>query len=545
MTTTSTTSASTDACAAGVINSLLQGATPNGTDPQSCGQWATVIAELYQAHANGGTVAVKNAWHALTRQDPNLIGLIAGKAKPTSAVPTSATPVPALPHQAQIPESLGDTACSWLDEFISFSRTWSPRSYDGFHEAVGLWILSTVASRRVMLDLGGPRYTNLYLVLCGRTSVWSKSSAAKIGLDLLRAAGLETLLAPDDATPQAFIRKLAVRVPQDYAELPNSAQTAISKRLTFAGQRGWFYDEFGQKLAAMMRDGGAMADYRGLLRRFDDCPPEYQYDTIARGSELIEQPYLALLGSLTPADLEPFAKRGGALWGDGFFARFGFVVPPVGLQPSQKRFPPGERTIPQSLVQPLQQWHQRLGVPTVQITERLNAQGKGTGTFDVAVSPLLPERCTLGTGVFNGFYDYMDGLTSTLAVNQNTDLDGNYARFPEKALRIAMLLASFENQGRIEMRHWARAQAITERWRANLHSLIEQVNEQEIPTRQRTNEDRVLHVLEKASTLLTAREVAQNVRGLSTPEVAIILEALVLSGDVQKVTGGRTIRYQV
>ena len=31
-------------------------------------------------------------------------------------------------------------------------------------------------------------------------------------------------------------------------------------------------DEFGQKVSAMMREGSFMADFRGLLRKFDDCP---------------------------------------------------------------------------------------------------------------------------------------------------------------------------------------------------------------------------------------------------------------------------------
>jgi hypothetical protein len=153
-------------------------------------------------------------------------------------------------------------------------------------------------------------------------------------------------------------------------------------------------------------------------------------------------------------------------------------------------------------------------------------------------------RCTLGSGVFDAFYHYHDGLTDALAKNQSGDLDGNYSRFAEKSLRIAMMLASFENNNRIEMRHWARAQAITERWRANLHSLITQLNKDE-PSRHRTNEDKVLAILSRASSPQTAREISQGVRGLSTAEVTAILEPLVKAGVVQKITGGKTIRYQV
>ena len=56
-----------------------------------------------------------------------------------------------------------------------------------------------------------------------------------------------------------------------------------------------------------------------------------------------------------------------------------------------------------------------------------------------------------------------------------TDLIGNYKRFPDKALRIAMMLASLENDNRMEMRHWSRAQMTTEGWRRCLHHLRDQL----------------------------------------------------------------------
>src|SRR5260221_5617705 len=37
-----------------------------------------------------------------------------------------------LPENARLPKDAGVFACSWLDEYIAFSRKWSPRAYDGF-----------------------------------------------------------------------------------------------------------------------------------------------------------------------------------------------------------------------------------------------------------------------------------------------------------------------------------------------------------------------------------------------------------------------------
>jgi hypothetical protein len=81
-------------------------------------------------------------------------------------------------------------ACSWLEAYVEFSRTWSPRAYDDFHVSIGLWLLSTVAGRRITVDLSGERYTNLYLALLARTGLHAKSTTANIGMAVLKEAGL-------------------------------------------------------------------------------------------------------------------------------------------------------------------------------------------------------------------------------------------------------------------------------------------------------------------------------------------------------------------
>lgn len=447
---------------------------------------------------------------------------------------------PELPEAASVDEAIGADACPWLDEYIAFSGRWSPRSYEGFHEACGLWVLSTIAARRVMLPLGGEKFTNLYIALCARTSLWAKSTAAKIAIETIRAAGLSTLLAPDDATPQAFIKRMAAQLPPDWADLPGVAQQAEQDRLMFAGQRGWFFEEFGEKLSAMMRDGNVMADYRGHFRRFDDCPASYSYSTIGRGMNTVERPYLALLANLTPADLAPFARRGSSLWGDGFFARYAFVTPPAGAERSKARFPDGWRTIPSALSGALAQWHERLGVPDVAIEPRLDDKGKAAG-YTLHIEPVAPQRCTLGAGVVDAFYRYHDALTDLVDAGDNTDLDGSYTRFADKAMRIAMLLANFSNGGRIEMAHWARAQAIAERWRRSLHHLIDQLGQTE-DSPERTQEMKVLRLLEHRGAL-PARDVAR-FANISTGEAQRILDQLVKAGELLIEPGKRTKRYR-
>jgi hypothetical protein len=438
---------------------------------------------------------------------------------------------PELPESAHVDEAIGADACPWLDEYIAFSRRWAPDAYDGMHEAIGLWVLATVAARRVCLPWGAGVYTNLYLANCARSSLFTKTTAAEIGVELIRKAGLAPLLTPDEATPESFVRGLTQKIPQGFTEMKDEQREFVRRRLAFAGQRSWAYDEFGMKLSAMMREDGTMAAFRGLLRIFDDNKPSYERETIGRGVDFVQQPYLSLLASLTPADIRPHAKRGSALWGDGFFARFSFVTPPPGLEDTNKRLPEEERIIPDALLRPLRDWHQWLGVPDVSIKERLDAKGKGTGFYDATIEALPEHHYRADRAVFDAFYTYRGALKAITRDLENDDLDPSYSRLPVKAMRVALLFASLERSARIELSHWARAQQIAERWRANLHNLIDQLQVSSEATRESTLEVRVLATLERIGQA-TLRDFRRYLPGTSTEELERLLTVLARNGIV-------------
>jgi len=463
--------------------------------------------------------------------------------QPTISIVGETSSMPPLPEAAYIEPSVADGASPWLDAYIEHSRKWSPRSYDGFHEGVGIWVLSTVAARRVTLNFGGPRFTSLYIALTTRTSTGAKSTAASIGMGAIADAGLTRLMAPDDATPQAFIRALSTRVPSDWAELPRERQLQHLERLAFAGQKGWYFDEFGQKVSAMMRDGGHMSDFRGLLRKFDDTPATYEYVSINRGSDIIHSPYLALLASLTPADLQPFAKRNAVLWRDGLWARVAFITPPPDAPELWGRFPDGERVTPPALVLKLKDWHNRLGVNLPQVVERLDETGGGTGKFDMFAAPPSPRQVVLGEGVYEAFYRYHDAMQSIASQMPGDDLDGNYLRFSAKALRVAMLLGSLENHDRVEIRHWARAQQIAESWRANLHHLYTEITGSE-QSRGEEVEGKIVKLIGDKGPL-TKREIYQYIRGIDSSSAGIILQSMVNAELLEMVQEGRTSRYKL
>lgn len=450
-------------------------------------------------------------------------------------------PVPDLPENSRV---TGDySACQWLGEYVNFSKLWSPRGYIDFHEAIGLWVLSTAIARRVTVHMGGNRFPSLYILLSGRTSLYSKTTTTTIGIDLLRAAGLHWLLAADDSSPQRFLYDMCGHVPENFLSLPIDKQEQIKRKVAFAGQKGWYYDEFGQHVSAMMRDG-YMSDFRGHLRRFDDAIPEYTYSTIGRGENHIERPYLALLANITPSDLRPHTKRGSALWGDGFLARFAILTPPSTTR-NRERFPIGKRIIPYNLIQPLHELHERLGIPFVEVITGEKGKGKNRETVvtDVHVTPSQETVLQLPNEVRDAYYSYNEGLLDCLTQLDNTDLDGNYSRFSEKALRVSMLLTAINGSDTIQLPQWNLAQTIVERWRAGLHEAYNQVTSD---LSDETLADKCYAILEHHRKPHTAASLKRFIRNYSLEAIENCLAELAEEGllEVEQTSKG-TNRYSL
>ncbi len=98
--------------------------------------WSTCLRAAFGM--NGHTLeAVNQALTDHPKRDAILEALMqTAPTPPPSARPASTCPP--LPDEAHLPDNLGRHASPWLDAYIDYSRTWSPRAYDNFHEAVGL-----------------------------------------------------------------------------------------------------------------------------------------------------------------------------------------------------------------------------------------------------------------------------------------------------------------------------------------------------------------------------------------------------------------------
>src|SRR5205085_1452125 len=125
---------------------------------------------------------------------------------------------------------------------------------------------------------------------------------------------------------------------------------------------------------------------------------------------------------------------------------------------------------------------------------------------------------------------------------------GNYGRMANKALRLAALFASLENKNLIEMKHWAKAQAITEDWRDCLHELYSQVNERPLSEIDSLKEVILQFLTTHPDKQYTIREMQQSSRHFKhvpSKEIEEALDRLEKDGVVDRKRSGKTQTYQI
>jgi hypothetical protein len=93
----------------------------------------------------------------------------------------------------------------------------------------------------------------------------------------------------------------------------------------------------------------------------------------------------------------------------------------------------------------------------------------------------------------------------------------------------------------IELAAWSRGQQIAERWRASLHRLMGQVQDEVTLTHEEKAEHALIRVLRKYGAL-TARELHQRTK---TPYAVLVryLDVMNKAGVVQAQKSGRTLKY--
>jgi len=465
---------------------------------------------------------------------------------------------PPLPNELLFSPELTRGVLPSREEYIRYSKEVSPEGYKDFHEATFWSMLSTVAARRIAIPLSTKQYTPLYIILTARSTLYAKTATANVMRKILKAADFDWLLGSARITPQKLLSEMAGAIPANYGEMHPEEQSHFKRRLAMSGQRGWYYNEFGKFVKSILKPNSIMADFNELLLVMDDCDDQFEYATQIRGTEVIDRPYLSLLGSMTPSSIRDHVQAGAESWTDGFNARFVFVAPPREEAALNAPFGLHEVPLPYGLIRQLKAWNDRLGIPTIELEPVCNKQGKETGKYKKIYSRELQETpIRLSYETYEAWKSYRSALKDIHMKFNHDDLDASYGRLPIKALRVAGLVASFENSPQIEIQHWAIAQEVAERWRGSLHQMYLQIN---MPNDAPTIEDKILDTIAELKekdikegkslpmALPTTRDIGRKLHA-STRDLEPYLLSLVRNGAIKKIKAGErskeTFRYDI
>jgi hypothetical protein len=371
--------------------------------------------------------------------------------------PFTASQVPELPKEARLPADLvqaGREVGRWLDDYLNYADARSPLTPALFHESAGLWLIGVAIARRLCLNLAHATvYPNLFVLWSAPTTLYAKST----GLDIAESLAQDTipyLLLPQETTPEALMTEMAGREPSGLHDLPENDRDLWVQSRNFAAQRGMILDEASALFSSFRRDYNT-----GLIEaliRLYDCKPLYKRVTRGQGFLVVRDAALAFLGATTPAALQRIDTD--HLWQAGLWPRFTLLTPE--REPTWRQSE--ERQRPDNLTTSLRQLAKEyLSCPVY--PDRPQSRS-------VAISP----------DAFSHWQAYDKAMRYDLLRGDNKPdgrLWGIYGRLPTQAIKIAICLAAIDWTGdgapEITATHWARAQAIAERWRASAHRLLD------------------------------------------------------------------------
>lgn len=374
--------------------------------------------------------------------------------------------MPELPNVAQLTEAevkQGRKAGKFIDDYMTFATKDAPMSPPLFHQTYALAILSTAIARRVFVSVGtNAIYPNLYIMLSAPSTLYTKTTGYKSAMKLLETAGLSHLLLPDGVTPQSLITELSNRPQDNFKDWTQDDKDEWQQERLFSGQRAWWIDEAARLLSQFQQKH--LADLLPIVLRLYECESKIKVSTQIRGRETVRNSYLTICGPTTPAALRPHLKTPD-YWTNGLFARFLLVAPDTA---PVRVFYPDPFPVPPALAKHVNQLtFERLEQPK----ESAIGPTLAPPAVEAKITPEVKQR-------WNHYHAAMFEIISRRNVPEK--LHACYGRFHEKAIKIAMLLAVSDwvrtakgNPLVIQSHHWARAQEITEGYRASLHRMIE------------------------------------------------------------------------
>jgi hypothetical protein len=178
---------------------------------ENFGQWESVITQIEDSwtKARGDKEKLSDMIDSLCKFKTELKELLEDYEDPVQGgndspvVETEDIPVfeYALP-----PVNLSNSLFAYTyDETVKFSATLSPEGYEWFHHGTFFATCSSIAMRRLAIDFSDPLYTNLYIALSAKSSVWNKSTSKRVIERITKSLSLEHILHSGEETPQFFI----------------------------------------------------------------------------------------------------------------------------------------------------------------------------------------------------------------------------------------------------------------------------------------------------------------------------------------------------
>lgn len=360
---------------------------------------------------------------------------------------------------------LAATGRGFLDSYLAFARAAAPAAPAIFHEALGVWLLSAISTRRVALDSAyAPLFPNLYILIVARTTLFRKSTAMDQAERLLREAGLDYLLLPTGFSTEALFDTLAGLRHANEDDLPRDVRIRESKGRFFAAQRSILIDEASSIFALMKRDYGSGLEE--LLLTGYDAPTHWSKSLKSRGLIVVRRPCLSFMGATTPMKLGRYF--GNEESESGLAPRFVFITP------DGPPIPPvwaDAIPVPLSLSERLRQLHSFL--PFYK-SQRLSEDDLLDFDPPDEVPPILPAR--FETKARERMERYVRVVGFDLAQHESDQVGAVYGRLVVTAKKVATLLALGQMTERVSELIISEANAlaaivIAERWRESYHRL--------------------------------------------------------------------------
>lgn len=426
--------------------------------------------------------------------------------------------VPPLPASAQLTDkalNAAERVGDWYKEAVKWATERSPMTPHPFLEAGVLWTLGLAINRRVCIEFHERIYPLFYLLVIAETSKYAKST----GMNAIRAlvyATMPHMLIPGSTTTEGMMEILSGQPPSNFDKLSTRDRDLIEAGRRFAGQRGIILDEFSSLLGSMKKD--YMAGFIELLMRMYDNQDYEQHHTKSGGMIVVKYPGLSIFGATTPAAMARATTA--EMWENGAMARYlmMFRDEPLPYNPNYISFIP-----PQSLTAPLAKLHKTL--PPIKANDMLEGEQSELRPIQAAITPEAHAAYQAYTKAV--FYDMLNG-------DLDERLHGNYRRMHIQAVKTALALACIDwsesdptDLPRIELGHWAIAQAIAEKGRASLHRLMPVLSQSSDSRAQRE----ILTTLKNYGAI-TIRDIVR-LTGRKTNDVRSALEVLQESGEVE------------